>query len=1351
MKRVHHLVLTMSHLVALAAAAIVPILGTPQAHAQAVEVTLSVTKAAGTNSSGTPLFNQDFGPATTVALNSPNYVAFDRLGNMFLSDSASNCVRKIDTAGNVSTVVGLAVSGQGDTCNTASNLTPTASQGLLNPTGVAVAANGDLYIADSGHNCVRRLPDTMLGTANLVTAAGVCGTTAALSQTPSPSGIVLDSANNLYISVSNTVLPAQQVLRRAAGSAATNLCVMSGAPSALVPLTCTGVTNGITLNNPNGLSIDAANSLYIADTGNKCVRKIAGMTTPQTIVGQCSNDSTGSSATGLLAPYALGFTQKQTLLITDSNQLKSFTPLTNTLSAIGGLPSDGTGGYSTTQDGAGAQTVTFNAPRGVAVDSANNFYVADSANHILRNLSPNNVFPNTPVLANSAIQGITVNINQNVNLSAATGTDYRIVSSTCSGSLTAAGAGNPPNTCQVFVTFSPTRPGARYAPLTLRDSVSNTIVTLGLQGTATGAGLQFFPGVVSTVASGLSNPVSVATDVDGNAYFVEQGTGSTSADVREILASNNSLKTLVAAGAGLSTPSGAVVDPAGNLFVTDQTAGRVSRFGADGSVNLNYLSGLASPVAIAVDGFGNLYVSQGGSAHTLLEIYTSGTQRVIAGAGADPAANGVAAANALFVNPTDVHVDRNGVVYLADGGGHRVYAIDRTGVIYIIAGNGTTTTTTTGSALGIGLVNPSSIAVDAAGDVYIVDRDVNRVYVVFASASTTTLASIIGNGNATSTGDGGPSNIASINSPRSVAVDGSGNVFIVEGGTNAIRKITYPQPTIAFGDVLINQTAPSKSTTFWNTGTDTLNQTGTSSFTGDTTQFNVLSSSSTCGAALVSGGTCNLGFAFEPTTPGAKTAQVTIPTNSYNTPATITLTGNATNGLPLTIASGNTPAETEVYRQPFVQTAAATFSGTAPTGTITFSVNGVTTCTISGTLTATNVCNAPATTLAVGTYSVLISYSGDTNYAPTTGTVPLTVTPAALTVVVDSKTRTYGAANPTLTGTVTGVVAGETVTATYATTATVTSPAGNYPITATLTAGAGTSLSNYAVTNTPGTLAVTALPTVTTIATSGTPVPVTTSVTFTATVSSTLGAVTAGTVTFRDGTTTLGTAAVNASGQAAYSTTALTAGSHVITATYAASGGFTGSAASITQVMTAAPGSFTITASPSTQIIRGAGTTTWQVAVTSTGGFFGPVALSCAGLPADAGCTFAPTTVNLTAGGTATATMSVTTTQADALAKLAAPSVGNYLAGGITAASMLPFELTGMGVLMGGFRRRKTLNNRQIKLMLMVVCSFFILGLAGCGCPPTGNHTYTITVTGTSTLGGASPQSTQVFLTVGAQ
>src|SRR5712671_1745688 len=100
------------------------------AYSQALTLLQSGTRYAGTI---TPGFNGDFGSATTVSLNTPSYIVFDSQGNQYLSDTQNNCVRKIDPSGSMSTAVGLAVSGQGDTCSTPSNPTPTSSRVCINP------------------------------------------------------------------------------------------------------------------------------------------------------------------------------------------------------------------------------------------------------------------------------------------------------------------------------------------------------------------------------------------------------------------------------------------------------------------------------------------------------------------------------------------------------------------------------------------------------------------------------------------------------------------------------------------------------------------------------------------------------------------------------------------------------------------------------------------------------------------------------------------------------------------------------------------------------------------------------------------------------------------------------------------------------------------------------------------------------------------------------------------------------------------------------------------------------------------------------------------------------------------
>jgi hypothetical protein len=417
----------------------------------------------------------------------------------------------------------------------------------------------------------------------------------------------------------------------------------------------------------------------------------------------------------------------------------------------------------------------------------------------------------------------------------------------------------------------------------------------------------------------------------------------------------------------------------------------------------------------------------------------------------------------------------------------------------------------------------------------------------------------------------------------------------------------------------------------------------------------------------------------------------------------------------------------------------------APTGTITFTTGAQTLCTLSGAFAASTTCNAPSSGLAIGTYPVIFNYSGDTIYPSSTLSTTLTVTASPLTVTVNNATRFFGTPNPTFTGTITGVLPGDTITVTYSTTATSTSPTGTYPITATLTPGGTTNLSNYTITNTPGTLTITPAPapaaTTTALTSSASPATLGTNITFTATVTTTTG-VPSGVVVFSDGSTVLGQQTLNAGGVATFSTATLTAGTHTITATFQATASFTSSTATLTQVING--GSFTIVASPATQLIRGAGSTTYQITLTSVGGFAGQVTLACSGLPADAGCTFG-SNPTLTAGGTATTTFAITNTAADAA--LRAPAGFNPAdVAPLTAAVIFPFELTGLGVFFAGLRRRNTPARRRMRLLALLLCTIGILGVTGC-CFNTTFKTYTVTITGTSST--AVAQSNSVFFSVG--
>ena len=498
---------------------------------------------------------------------------------------------------------------------------------------------------------------------------------------------------------------------------------------------------------------------------------------------------------------------------------------------------------------------------------------------------------------------------------------------------------------------------------------------------------------------------------------------------------------------------------------------------------------------------------------------------------------------------------------------------------------------------------------------------------------------------------------------------------------------------------------------------------------------------SRCPWLIGSGSTCNLAFTFAPTQNGVLNGNSTLVSNSPNSPQLIQLTGIGKLALPLTFTLA---PQTEIYGQPFPEAVSIANGDPAPTGTITFTYGSQTLCTLNGAFAASTTCNAPNSGLSIGTYPVIFNYSGDTVYPSSTLSTTLSVIPEPLTVTVNNATRVFGVPNPTFTGTITGVLPGDTVVATYSTTATTTSPVGTYPITATLVAGGTTNLANYSITINPGTLTITSAPaaTTTTLTTSASPAMFGTNVTFTATVTSTLGAI-SGVVVFTDGTTVLGQQTLNASGVATLSTATLTAGSHIITATLQASATFASSSATLTQVID--EGSFTIVATPPSQYIRGAGSTIYQVTVTSVGGFAGQVALTCSGLPADAGCSFG-TNPTLTAGGTATTTLTITNTTADAFLRTP-PSFTAAEATPLTAAVLFPFELTGFGVFFAGIRRRKPRTSRRMRLLAVLLCTIGILGLTSCCTTTTAFNTFTVTITGTSTT--AAAESTTVLLSVG--
>jgi hypothetical protein len=196
----------------------------------------------------------------------------------------------------------------------------------------------------------------------------------------------------------------------------------------------------------------------------------------------------------------------------------------------------------------------------------------------------------------------------------------------------------------------------------------------------------------------------------------------------------------------------------------------------------------------------------------------------------------------------------------------------------------------------------------------------------------------------------------------------------------------------------------------------------------------------------------------------------------------------------------------------------------------------------------------------LGTYPIEVSGLSATNYSLTYSNGTLTVQPAALTVVADNKSRVYGDANPALTGTMSGVVNGDNISASYATIAGVTSPVGAYPITSSLS-DPDQKLTNYSVSATAGTLTVSPAGSTLALSSSANPTPTGSNVTLTVTVGPVppSSAVPAGAVQFLVDGRVFGWPLPLSGGLASLSTANLTHGLHSVCAQYTSDGNFNSS------------------------------------------------------------------------------------------------------------------------------------------------------------------------------------------------
>jgi DNA-binding beta-propeller fold protein YncE len=687
--------------------------------------TLTVTQAGSTYVAA--------GSMTTLVssgLGSPDGVAVDGAGNVYIADTRSNAIRKWTAANDtVTTLVssgldlpaGVAVDGAAnvyiaDTGNDAikewtaasSNVTILVSSGLYLPAGVAVDGAANVYITDTEHNVIKKW-----------TAANSNVTTLA-SGFANPEGVAVDGAGNVYIADtfhsairewtvanSNVTTLVSSGLSSPEGVAvdgAGNVYIADTSHSAIKERTVangnvtTLVSNGLSY--PAGVAVDDAGNVYVADTSDKAIKELPYAfvdPTPKLESQAGGNDSLPAVVpvtANLLAPFTPASDQPWLTISGITNGVVSFSfsasasNRTGYITLLGQAIPVSQGGFTYSLGTLGATALLEGPSAGsgsvvLAVIPAQGAWT-NTANAAWLHLS----------LANQSGTGSTnIVFSYDANLGA-----------TRSGTITVAGQ-----------TLTVTQAGSTYV-------AASSVTTL--------------------VSTGLNQPQGVALDGAGNVYIANEGNRA----IKKWTAANNSVTTLRSWGFP-SEPSGVAVDGAGNVYIADFGNKTITEWTAANSNVLTLVSsGLSSPDGVAVDGAGNVYFSD--FYNGVIEMWTA-------------ANSNVATLVSGLHNATGVAVDSGGNVYLADYGNSAIKKWT--------AANSNVT-----ALVSSGLDNPGGVAVDGAGNIYIANTFTNEVQEwTAANSNVTTLLS------------------SGLIQPWGVGVDGAGNVYIADTGNNAIKELPY--------------------------------------------------------------------------------------------------------------------------------------------------------------------------------------------------------------------------------------------------------------------------------------------------------------------------------------------------------------------------------------------------------------------------------------------------------------------------------------------------------------------------------------------------------------------------------
>ncbi len=580
------------------------------------------------------------GTGTAAKFYGPKSLALDSSGNLFVSDTRNNTIRKITPAGVVSTFAGTAnafVGGNADGTGAAAR--------FFSPSGIVIDSSNNIFVADMENSRIRKItPSAVVTTfAGGGTVVGVVDGTGTNARFNNPENLTLGLSGNIYVSD----LGNQTIRKITSAGVVTTLAGTIG-----VIGSNNGVGTAATFNYPRGIAADTSGNVYVAD-GNHTIRKITASGVVSTFAGtsgSAGNIDGNASAVRFVGPNALGRASNGTMYIGSGDTIRVLATNGSTTTLAGKGETTGS------TDGA-ANLARYYLPQGLASDASGNIYVADRWNHTIRKITAAGVastFAGTAGVQGSANgigaaasfkQPAGIAVDSTGNVFVADSSNYTIRKITPSG-VVSTFVGSPGQ----FGTADGTGSTARFRSLyqITIDGSNNLYVTDGSNKTIR----KITPAGVVTTVAGLAGTAGIVNGTGSAALFKFPEGITAKSDGTLFVSDAGAIRKITPAGvvttfvgtlgqygnvdgtgsvARFNLVKGLAIDASGNIYAADYQnykirkitpSGVVSTYvGADEmkGVNLGCLPGSLNEVmGVAVNPSGQVFIT---TEHSVLNVY----------------------------------------------------------------------------------------------------------------------------------------------------------------------------------------------------------------------------------------------------------------------------------------------------------------------------------------------------------------------------------------------------------------------------------------------------------------------------------------------------------------------------------------------------------------------------------------------------------------------------------------------------------------------------------------------------------------------------------------------------------